>query len=162
MLSMDALDTVYPDARFVMTHRDPAKVIPSACSVIVEHTRMRLPDFDPDPAQFGQEVLGHLLGAATRGMAARAEIGEDRFIDVGQPELHTDPLGVAERIYDFAGIELTGEVRAAMAEWTGRADVSARGGHRYTAEEFGLAEEGIREAFSGYLDRFGDYCLTSR
>ena len=33
MLSIDALDAVYPDARFVMTHRDVAKVLPSVCAL---------------------------------------------------------------------------------------------------------------------------------
>ena len=33
MLSIDALDAVYPDARFVMTHRDVGKVLPSVCAL---------------------------------------------------------------------------------------------------------------------------------
>ncbi len=31
--SIDALDAVYPDARFVMTHRDVGKVLPSVCAL---------------------------------------------------------------------------------------------------------------------------------
>ena len=40
MLSIDALDAVYPDARFVMTHRDVGKVLPSVCALydtLLEH-----------------------------------------------------------------------------------------------------------------------------
>ena len=33
MHSIDTLDRVYPDARFVMTHRDVGKVLPSVCTV---------------------------------------------------------------------------------------------------------------------------------
>ena len=33
MASIDALDAVYPDARFVMTHRDIGAVLPSVCAV---------------------------------------------------------------------------------------------------------------------------------
>ena len=33
MHSIDALDRIYPDARFVMTHRDVGKVLPSVCAV---------------------------------------------------------------------------------------------------------------------------------
>ena len=33
MLSIDALDAVYPDARFVMTHRDVGSVLPSVCAL---------------------------------------------------------------------------------------------------------------------------------
>jgi hypothetical protein len=34
MLSLDALDAVYPDARFLWTHRDPAAVLGSVCSMV--------------------------------------------------------------------------------------------------------------------------------
>lgn len=152
----------YPGARFVVTHRDPVKVIPSACSVILEHTRMRLPDFDPDPAEFGHETLDRLLRAAMRGMAARAQIGEERFVDVGQPELQSDPVGMARRIYDFAGIDFTADVRAAMVEWSASREAASRGEHRYSSEEFGLNDEEIRDAFAEYLDRFGEFCAPAR
>ena len=33
MLSIDALNAVYPDAQFVMTHRDVGKVLPSVCAL---------------------------------------------------------------------------------------------------------------------------------
>jgi hypothetical protein len=143
--------------RFVMTHRDPAKVIPSACSVIAEHTRMRLPEWKPDP-EFGRRTLDQLLEGVQRAMAARPVIGEERFVDIGQPELNADPLGVAERIYDFAGLDLTPDVRAAMAQWSEQNRAGARGEHQYTAEEFGLTDEEIRAAFADYLDRFGSFC----
>jgi hypothetical protein len=147
----------YPDARFVMTHRDPVKVIPSACSVIAEHTRMRLPDWKPDP-QFGRETLEHLLGGVHRFMAARQAIGEDRFTDIGQPELQADPLGVAERVYEFAGLQLDDEVRRAMAGWSDQNEAGSRGEHHYSAEEFGLTDDQIRSEFAEYLKRFGEHC----
>ena len=99
-----------------------------------------------------------MLEAAMRGMAARDQIGEDRFVDVGQPELQADPIGVAQRIYDFAGIDLTDDVRSAMIEWSGGKEAGPRGEHRYAPEDFGLTDAQIRAAFSEYLNRFGDYC----
>jgi hypothetical protein len=65
---------------------------------------------------------------------------------------------VAERIYDFAKLELHDDVRLAMAKWSASNRVGARGVHRYSAEEFGLTDEEIRSAFVDYLDRFGGYC----
>jgi hypothetical protein len=155
------LAAYYPSARFVMTHRDPVNVIPSACSVIIEHTRLRLPEFEPDLANFGQKILEHLLEAATRGMDARTDIGEDRFIDIGQSQLLSNPLGVAQRIYDFAGIELMDDVQNRMLEWSSSQEAGARGEHRYSAEEFGLTDAQIRQAFSDYLNHYGDYCEST-
>jgi hypothetical protein len=86
-------------------------------------------------------------------------IGEDRFVDVGQPELQADAVGVAERVYDFAGLELDDSVRGAMGEWSAGNRAGSRGAHRYSAEEFGLTDDEIREVFGDYLDRFGQYCF---
>ena len=160
MHTLPPLAAHYPDMRFVVTHRDPVKVIPSACSVISEHTRMRLPDWNPDP-EFGRRTLTQLLEGVKRAMAARPAIGEERFVDIGQPELNADAVAVAERIYDFAGLELADEVRTAMAAWSEQNQAGARGEHHYTAEEFGLTEDEIRSEFAEYLDRFGDYCAPS-
>jgi Sulfotransferase family len=134
-------------------------VIPSACSVIAEHTRMRLPDWKPDP-EFGRRTLAQLLEGVQRAMAARPAIGEERFVDIGHPELNAEPLRVAERIYDFAALRLTDDVRTAMAQWTEQNQAGSRGQHRYTAEEFGLTEDEIRAAFAEYLDTFGGYCVA--
>ena len=41
------LAAYYPKAKFVVTHRDPVKVIPSACSVIAEHTPDAAPGLRP-------------------------------------------------------------------------------------------------------------------
>jgi hypothetical protein len=158
MYYLQPLARHYPDVRFVMTHRDPASVIPSACSVIAEHTRMRLPDWTFDPADFGRKILEHLLEAARRGMAARDIIGADRFIDIGQAEIQDDSIGVAERIYALAGLDLEDGVRDAMAQWSRKNKSGARGQHKYSAEEFGLSRGQIHEAFADYLDRYGGYC----
>ena len=157
MHTLPPLAAHYPDMRFVMTHRDPVKVIPSACSVIAEHTRMRLPDWQPDP-EFGRRTLAQLLEGVQRAMAARPVIGEERFVDIGHPELNAEPLRVAERIYDFAGLDLTDDVRTAMSQWSEHNQAGSRGQHRYSAEEFGLTVDEIRSAFAEYLDTFGAYC----
>ena len=76
-----------------------------------------------------------------RFLEFRDAVGEDRFVDVGQPELQADPVGVADRIYDFAGLELTDELRTAMAEWSHANQAGSRGEHSYRAEEFGLTDD---------------------
>jgi len=157
MISLEPLAAHYPQARFVVTHRDPLKVIPSACSVIVDSTRQRIPHWTFDRETFGHEILADFADSAQRGMASRAIIGEDRFLDIGQPELNADPLGTAERLYEFAGLELSGEVATAMKSWSEQNEAGSRPEHHYTAEEFGLTDEEIRTSFAGYIDRYQQY-----
>ncbi len=45
-----------------------------------------------------------------------------------------------------------------MVDWSSGKEAGPRGEHRYAPEEFGLTDDQIREAFSEYLDRFGEYC----
>ena len=91
-------------------------------------------------------------------MAARAAVGEGRFIDVAQRELETDAIGIAERVYGFAGLTLNDDVLAEMRRWAGSNQRGSRGDHRYTAEEYGLAPAEVNESFAPYLERFGALC----
>jgi hypothetical protein len=159
LFCLPALHAQYPDIRYVMTHRDPVKVVPSVCSVTMEHTRRRLPDWSCDKVAFGREFLVHLSEGIRRFLRFRDDVGDACFVDVGQPELNADPIAIAERVYDVAGYDLDDDLRAAMRSWSEQNRAGARGEHRYTAEEFGLTDEMIREAFAEYLDRFGSYCV---
>jgi hypothetical protein len=149
----------YPNARLVMTHRDPVAVIPSTCSVMIDGIQRRLPDWLPeDPAGFGQEVLEHFAEGARRAVAARADLGDERFLDVGQHDLEIDPIATVERVYDFADLDLHDDVRKRIATWADENRRGSRGEHRYSAADYGLTAHEIREAFTEYLDAFGAYC----
>jgi hypothetical protein len=150
----------WPDAKFIWTHRDPLKVIPSTCSVSVDGYRRRVPDWEADDwSVFGHEQLERFAEAARRGVASRATIGDDRFVDVGQKEMEASAVGVAERIYAFAGLTLTDEQRTTIAAWAEHNAKGSRGAHSYTAEQYGLTDDEIREAFAGYLEKYGEYCV---
>ena len=149
----------YPTARFVMTHRDPVAALPSTCSTILDSRQKRLPDLPTDRRSFGPQMLEHWTDGMRRALDARAVLGEQRFIDVGQHEVEIDPVGTAQRVYDFAGLRLPDDVRHAMTRWAAENRRGARGEHRYRAADFGLADDEIRHAFAEYLDRFGRYCF---
>ena len=48
----------------------------------------------------------------------------------------------------------TSEAEAKMWQWTVDNARDRRVGHRYTLEEFGLTEDGIRRDFAVYRERF--------
>ncbi|MDA8044353.1 MAG: sulfotransferase [Actinomycetota bacterium] len=145
----------YPEARFIMAHRDPAAAFPSACSTVLTAQCNALPDQPPDPLDLGAFLLEHLVAGIERAMADRAVIGEHRFLDVTQKEMEADPLATADRIYEFLGLDLVPATRRAMADWAAGNRRGARGPHRYTAETYGFRPAQIRSAFRHYIDRFG-------
>ncbi len=150
----------YPTTRFVVTHRDPVSVLPSTCSVIISSRRLRLPDWKTDPVELGREVLDFFPDGVRQAALARAAVGEDRFLDVSQRDLETDAVRTAERIYEFAGLELSDQVKAAMGSWAVENKPGSRGEHRYSPEDYGLTPKDIRRAFAEYMDQFGQYCVT--
>jgi Sulfotransferase family len=145
----------YPNARFIWTHRDPVVSIPSACSVIKTSQEMIVPSHRVDPAALGKFVLEHYIVGMSLAMAARAVLGESRFVDVQQSDLDAHPIETAERIYDFLGLELNDATRTAMTRWSDDNRKGVRGDHKYTPDEFGLFVEDIGAVFRGYTERFG-------
>lgn len=151
---LDHLVAAYPDARFVMTHRDPAKSVPSYSSFVAS---IFPPAADPaghDPLRIGPEVSNHLREGMEHAIAARGRIGDDRFLDVHHRQLVADPMGTVARIYDFLGMDLTPEVATAMAAWQAENRSGAHGTHRYTPEQFGLSAEQVRSDYAFYIEHF--------
>jgi len=152
MFHLEAIVAAYPDVRFVMTHRDPAKVVPSYVSTV--NMFFPPPDGERDMHRLGREVSEHLRDGMQNTIAARDRLGEDRFIDVHHPELVADPVGTLGRVYDFLGLQWRDRMEHALTNWQQRNRPGAHGVHRYTAEQFGLNATQIRKDYDFYIDRF--------
>jgi hypothetical protein len=145
---------VYPDAKFVITHRDVTKVIPSVASV--ETAVVRMYTGTADPRYFGQHCEEAWDIALRRFIAFRDRVGEDRFYDIAFDDLQTDPIGSVRGLYRWLGEDLPPSTAAAMQAWwdTSQGDRGTGGGHRYTPEEFGLDAAELQERFAYYAERF--------
>jgi hypothetical protein len=82
------------------------------------------------------------------------QVHAEQVLDVIHTDFHRDPMGTVERIYTFAGLDLSDEARAAMALRIAEKPEMAHGPHKYTLEEFGLSAGFVREAFGDYVERF--------
>ena len=152
MFHLEAIVAGYPDVRFVMTHRDPAKVVPSYVSTV--NLFFPPPDGERDMRRLGREVSEHLRDGMQYTIAARDKLGEDRFIDVHHRELVADPFGTLARVYEFLQLPLREAVVQSLTDWQQRNQPGAHGAHRYSAEQFGLEAAQIRKDYDFYIDRF--------
>lgn len=148
LFAIDALLAVVPDARIVMTHRDPACSIPSVASLNSFPRTMN--DRLPDDRRLGAEQQELWARGIERMMAVRTQ-HPDRFLDVHFGELRADPFAVVERILEWADRPLSVAGRAAMHAW-GAANPAHP--HRYDAARFGLDAAAIRERFATYIRAF--------
>lgn len=155
LFKLEAFAAEYPNARFVMTHRDPAKIIPSVSSLHFTLNAERCVPGALDKTTYGPRWLAFWRDGMDRALEARRRIGEHRFIDVWNEDVVARPVETFEALYAKLGFELTDDLRAKLEDYNRRNSRGAFGEHRYTPEEYGTTVDEIRSAFRAYIDRFG-------
>lgn len=155
LFHLEAFAAEYPNAKFVWTHRDPASVIPSVSSLQYTLHSARCVEGALDKAAAGPKALAFWREGMCRALAARERIGEHRFVDVWNRDVVSRPVETFAGLYDRLGFDFTSRLEADVAEYNRRNAQGAFGEHRYTAEEYGLSKDAIREAFAAYCARFG-------
>lgn len=143
----------YPDARLVITHRDPAETIPSNASLISFLCSSHGP---VDPIGVGEEQLGIWYAGVERMLDFRAS-GEhaEQIVDTHYASFVKDPVTVARSVYTRFGIPLSEGAEAGMAAFMGSNKQDKHGKHEYTAEGFGYDVDKLHAQFARYLDTFG-------
>ena len=144
---------VFPDARIVQTHRDPAAVLPSLCS-LCEILRGAASDAVDKPT-IGAHWHARLKAIFEQATAVRSTAAEGQILDIQYADLVTDPIATVQQIYAHHGYEFTEPFEVAMRQWLAANRQHKHGAHRYTLEEYGLSEEQVHEDFSEYTREFG-------
>jgi hypothetical protein len=149
MFALDALVEAYPDAKFLWSHRDPAKVMASVCSLI-QYVRSWSSDRD-DAYELGAEQLQCWSEGVRRAMDFRKRFGDNRFVDVSFADLNTDAIGTLEAGYDRLGLPFTEKARGHVQQWADGHRPGSRGEHAYDLADYGLTREQVHDAFADYL-----------
>jgi hypothetical protein len=152
VFALPALVKAYPNAKFLWSHRDPAQVLGSVCSLI-HYVRSWGSDRD-DAATLGQQQTDLWVDGVARAMAFRDQYGDDRFVDVSFEDLQLDPLGTLATAYARFGLDMTEVSRGAITAWAEQHKAGDRGHHDYELADFGITADGVRERFSDYLSAF--------
>jgi hypothetical protein len=147
------LSTVFPDATFVVTHRDPVSVTASLTTMMAYLARL---NFDPVDAagiaRYWSDRLETMLRACVED---RELLPAGRSIDVRFAEFMADDVATVERIYAIAGQPMTPDVRRAMKEFMDYHPRGRHGGVVYDLAQFGIDPDERRKALQFYVDRFG-------
>jgi hypothetical protein len=152
MLSIDALNAVYPDAQFVMTHRDVGKVLPSVCALY--HALSNVLTEDPDPLAIGAQNMAVWRCSLERLIDFRDRGNEHRFHDLSFEAVQGDPIGEVDKLYTAMGEVLSDAARQRMHAWWAENSQDRTAPHDYSPETFGLDLVGIADHFAFYYKRF--------
>jgi hypothetical protein len=147
-----ALYDTFPDATFVVTHRDPVSVTASMATMLAYGARMTRDRVDvPKIGRYWAARLETMLG---RCVDERDVLPADQSIDVRFDEFMADDVAMVERIYALAGQPLTDEGRAAMVEFMAEHPRGRFGSVHYDLGRFGLDPADRRRAMAFYVERF--------
>lgn len=151
-LAMEALHAVYPDARFIVTHRNPITSTASACSLADQLSGTF------SNSRRTEQIAQHwppIIAAMVYGVMDFRERHPDiPFFDVYYDDLVRDPMAVVGNIYDFFGIALGAEAERQMRVHAGNEKQHKHGRHEYSLEQVGLRQGELEERFARYFDHF--------
>jgi len=153
--SLPLVFSTYPDARVVITHRDPLRVIGSLADLMATLHWMHADHADYDVLV---EFMAMGLEMQMDHVAAERDAGtvpEMQIADVVYQELVADPVGMVERLYAEWGLEVSRAFRAALDAY-----LTARYRDRAIRHDYSFADTGLdlaehRARVTPYQERFG-------
>ena len=150
--NLRALLEIYPDACIVQTHRDPARVLPSICSLVAGFRGLY--EDAVDAGAIGRWQLEMWSDRMHRALDVRESLDPARFFDLPFADIVADPVGAVKRMYDHFGLALAPGGEKRMHDWHANHPQGEHGEHRYAAGAFGLSQGEIDERFRRYTERF--------
>ena len=146
------LMATFPDATFVVTHRDPVSITASLATMISYSARLSHERVDPRKiGRYWADRVEDMLHAC---VDERDVLPADQSLDVRFDEFMADDVAMVERIYRVAGQAMTPEARAAMDSFMADHPRGRHGGLIYDLADFGLDREERRRALRFYVERF--------
>ena len=152
--NLDALLATYPDARLVVTHRDPLAILGSVTSLIA--TLRSAHSDHVSRSEIGRYHAELYLGDL-EDLRVRHENGffEGRPVaHVSFADLQDDPMEIVDPLYAALGVDLPDDVRRAIAR---ECDMRARerqSGHEWRLEELHLDLAAERRRCAAYTTTF--------
>lgn len=155
MNQLAALFETYPDARVVVTHRDPLRVLGSLANLMASLRWARSERVDY-AALVGAMAFGHVY-LAERVMEARdaGTLPAEQILDVRYCDLVADPVATLREISEWLGSPFGAAEEARLREWAARRPKDRHGAHDYDFSDTGLELAAQRERHRAYQERYG-------
>lgn len=146
------LAATFPDATFVVTHRDPVDVTLSMMTMICYAMRMAVTQ--PDVAKVTEHWLKRIDDLLAGCIRDREVLPAGQSIDVRFDDFMADERGTLAGIYRLADQPFGDDVRAAMTDFLTEHPRGRYGGVIYDAANLQLDPAALAERFRGYRERF--------
>jgi hypothetical protein len=146
------LKRIFPDATFVVTHRDPVSITASFATMATYAARLSQRVVDPVKlGGYWARRIEQMLRACVKD---REQLPQEHSLDVRFHEFMADDLATVEAIYRLAGNPLTEEARTAMVDFMALHPRGKHGRVLYDLADFGIDPAERRQALDFYVQRF--------
>ncbi len=151
LMRLPEIFEVYPDARIIMTHRHPGKLVPSVTSLI--SSLRTLYSDEEDPIRTGKEQAQIWSSYFNKFLETRKKLNkEDQIIDIEFDDFVDDQMGSVRKIYKKFGWELSELSEEKMKFFLAQNPKEKHGPHNYSLKDFGLNETEIDDLFKAYIN----------
>ncbi len=151
MLWVQDLVSVFPDARFVMTHRDPTDVLASVCDVYADIGGVFTDELDR--GYIGRVNLEQWALGINRVLALRDGPDDERFYDIDFRAIQADPIGEVRGLYEWLGQPVSDEFERRMRAWWEANAASREDSVHSDLAAYGLDIGEVRPLFADYVAR---------
>jgi hypothetical protein len=150
VFALDEVRAIYPDARLIVIHRDPVRVLASVAKL----TQVMRNPFTRrnDPLEIGKQVTASWIDGARRMTALSAD--DRSILHLHYRWVVSHPLDAVDAVYRHCGLRLSEEAEYRMFHWLNRMQNARRASSRYDLANFGLNPHWLREQFRQYTDKF--------
>jgi sulfotransferase family protein len=149
VLWLDDLNRVFPDARFVMTHRDPTDVILSVADLYADIIG-GFTDYI-DRKYIGQLNVEHWSVGMQRALRFRDGGADHRFYDIDFRAMQADPINEVRGLYAWLGEPVTDEFESRMRAWWAEAASEREPSTHADPVAFGIDFDTVRPLFADYV-----------
>ncbi len=151
LIYLNDLNKAFPDAKFVMTHRDPTDVMLSVIEVYVDIVS-RFTDHT-DVAYLAELNIRQWSEGMRRALAFRDAGNESRFYDIHFRAMHNDPVAEVRGLYQWLGEPLSEQFEIGMKQWWQENSENREPSSVKKPEDYGVNLEQLRPLFADYVDR---------
>lgn len=153
--ALDIIAKVYPDARVVFVHRDPLKVLPSACRLTEVLRRPFTRHLDR--LRVGKQVSNDWAAAAAMLVQASEAGSASRpngIFHIQYRSLVTNPFRTVAALYQHFGLPLGGAAADGIRRLITEKPRGGYGQNSYRFDHYGLDPEREARRFRDYMLRF--------
>ena len=150
LMRLKEIFEVYPDARIIMTHRHPTKLVASTASLL-SSVRTLYSD-NEDPVKTGHEQAEYWSAMFKMFLESRKSLNkEEQIIDLYFDDFALDQIQTVQKIYNRFNWTLSDDTLKRFQHFLDQNPRDKHGYHIYSLDTFDLTEEQINSQFADYL-----------